>query len=49
MKRLCTYLLYMAVAAIAIVQVNVAGKVVDKENGKPLSGASSLSREQTAR
>lgn len=40
MKRLFTYLLFMAVAAIAVAQVNVTGKVIDKENNEPLTGAS---------
>ena len=40
MKRLFTYLLFVAVAAIAVAQVNVSGTVIDKENNEPLAGAS---------
>ncbi len=40
MKRLFTYLIFVAVAAIAVAQVNVTGKVIDKENDEPLVGAS---------
>lgn len=31
MTRLFTYLLFLVVAANAVAQVNVAGKVIDKE------------------
>lgn len=40
MKRLFTYLLFVVVAAIAVAQVNVTGKVIDKEKNEPLVGAS---------
>ena len=40
MTRLFTYLLFLVVAANAVAQVNVAGKVIDKESNEPLVGAS---------
>ena len=40
MTRLFTYLLFLVVAANAVAQVNVAGKVIDKESKEPLVGAS---------
>lgn len=38
--RLSTYLLCLFVAGSAVAQVNVTGKVIDKENNEPLVGAS---------
>ena len=40
MSRFITYLLCLFVTAIAVAQVNVSGKVVDKESNEPLTGAS---------
>lgn len=40
MKRFVTYLCCLFVAAIAVAQVNVTGKVIDREKDKPLVGAS---------
>ena len=40
MRRLCLYMLFVALAAMAVAQVNVNGKVVDKGNNEPLVGAS---------
>lgn len=40
MKRFVTYLFCLFVAAIAVAEVNVAGKVIDREKDKPLVGAS---------
>lgn len=40
MSRLVTYLLFLVVAVSAVAQVNVTGKVIDKENNEPLAGAS---------
>lgn len=40
MTRLFTYLLFLFVAVSAVAQVNVTGKVVDKESNEPLTGAS---------
>lgn len=40
MKRFVTYLFCLFVAAIAVAQVNVTGKVIDREKDKPLVGAS---------
>lgn len=40
MTRLFTYLLFLVVAANAVAQVNVTGKVMDKESSEPLAGAS---------
>ncbi len=40
MNRVITYLIFLFVAVSAIAQVNVTGKVVDKESNEPLTGAS---------
>lgn len=40
MNRIVIYLLFLAVAVSAAAQVNVTGKVIDKENNEPLAGAS---------
>lgn len=40
MNRIVIYLLFLAVAVSAAAQVNVTGKVIDKENNEPLVGAS---------
>ena len=40
MNRIVIYLLFLAVAVSAAAQVNVTGKVIDKENNEPLTGAS---------
>lgn len=40
MTRLFTYLLFLILAANALAEVNVAGKVMDKESSEPLAGAS---------
>lgn len=40
MNRLITYILLWLVEIFAIAQVNVSGKVVDKESDEPLAGAS---------
>lgn len=40
MKHYITYLLCMLVAVSAVAQVNVTGKVIDKEASEPLAGAS---------
>lgn len=40
MKRIASYLFCMFIAVIAVAQVNVTGKVIDKENNEPLAGAS---------
>lgn len=40
MNRITVSLLFFFVAAIAVAQYNVTGKVIDKENGEPLVGAS---------
>ncbi len=40
MKRFVTYLLCLFVAASAVAQVNVTGRVIDREKDKPLVGAS---------
>lgn len=40
MKRFVTYLFCLFVAAIAVAEVNVSGKVIDREKDKPLVGAS---------
>ena len=40
MNRFVAYLLCVSVAAVAVAQVNVTGKVIDKENNEPLVGAS---------
>lgn len=40
MKRLVAYLFCLIAAACAVAQVNVTGKVVDKESNEPLTGAS---------
>ena len=40
MKRIVTYLIFLAVAVSAIAQVNVSGTVVDKESNEPMTGAS---------
>ncbi|WP_290448608.1 carboxypeptidase-like regulatory domain-containing protein, partial [uncultured Muribaculum sp.] len=39
-KRFFTYMLLIAVAFSAVAQVNVTGKVIDKESNEPLTGAS---------
>lgn len=40
MSRIIAFLLLLFVAASAVAQVNVTGKVIDKENNEPLVGAS---------
>ena len=40
MKRIVTYLIFLAVAVSAVAQVNVSGIVVDKESNESLTGAS---------
>lgn len=40
MNRFVTYLLCLFVATVAVAEVNVTGKVIDKENNEPLTGAS---------
>lgn len=40
MKRFVSYLFCLFVAAVAVAQVNVIGKVIDKESNEPLAGAS---------
>ena len=40
MKRIVTYLIFLAVAVSAVAQVNVSGTIVDKESNEPLTGAS---------
>lgn len=40
MTRLVTYLFCLIVATVAVAQVNVTGKVIDKESNEPLAGAS---------
>ena len=40
MKRFVSYLFCLFVAAVAVAQVNVTGKVIDKESNEPLAGAS---------
>ena len=40
MKRIVTYLIFLFVVVSAVAQVNVSGKVVDKESNEPLTGAS---------
>lgn len=40
MTRLVTYLICLIVATVAVAQVNVTGKVIDKESDEPLVGAS---------
>ncbi len=40
MNRVITYLIFLFVAVSAVAQVNVSGKVVDKESNEPLTGAS---------
>lgn len=40
MTRLVTYLFCLIVATVAVAQVNVTGKVIDKESDEPLVGAS---------
>ena len=40
MNRICIFLIYLFVTAVAVAQVNVTGTVVNKENNKPLAGAS---------
>lgn len=40
MNRITVSLLFFFVAAIALAQYNVTGKVIDKENNEPLAGAS---------
>lgn len=40
MNRIITYLIFLFVAVCAVAQVNVTGKVIDKENNGPLAGAS---------
>ena len=39
MKRIITYLIFLIVAVSGVAQVNVSGKVVEKENKEPLTGA----------
>lgn len=40
MNRIITYLIFLVVAVSAVAQVNVTGKVIDKESNGPLVGAS---------
>lgn len=40
MNRVISYLLFLMIAASAVAQVNVSGTVIDRENDKPLVGAS---------
>ena len=40
MKRLIAYLICLFVFVNALAQVNVTGKVIDRENSEPLIGAS---------
>lgn len=40
MKRLLAYLISLSFTLYAVAQVNVSGKVIDKENNEPLTGAS---------
>ena len=40
MNRFVTYLLFLVVSVSSVAQVNVTGKVIDKENNEPLTGAS---------
>ena len=40
MTRLVAYLFCLIVATVAVAQVNVTGKVIDKESNEPLAGAS---------
>lgn len=40
MKRLIIYLLSIFAAISAVAQINVSGKVIDKVNNVPLTGAS---------
>ncbi len=40
MKRLIAYILFLFCVSTAFAQVNVSGKVVDRENNVPLTGAS---------
>lgn len=40
MNRIIAYLIFLFVAVCAVAQVNVTGKVIDKENNEPLVGAS---------
>lgn len=40
MKRVITYLICVLIATVAMAQLNVTGKVIDKESNEPLVGAS---------
>ena len=40
MKRLIAYLTCLSVIINTMAQVNVTGKIIDKENDEPLTGAS---------
>ena len=40
MSRLVTNLIFFVVSVSAVAQVNVTGKVIDKEGNEPLVGAS---------
>lgn len=40
MNRIITYLIFLVVAVSAVAQINVTGKVIDKESNGPLVGAS---------
>lgn len=40
MNRIITYLIFLFVAVCAVAQINVTGKVIDKESNGPLVGAS---------
>ena len=40
MNRFVTYLLFLVVSVSSVAQVNVTGKVIDKENNEPLTGVS---------
>ncbi len=44
MRILITYLFCLFATAVAVAQVSVAGKVIDKENNEPLAGASVIVR-----
>ncbi len=44
MRILITYLFCLFATAVAVAQVSVTGKVIDKENNEPLAGASVIVR-----
>ena len=49
MNRLLAYMLCLIVSVSAVAQVNVSGTVVDKDSNEPLTGASVIVKERTAR